>query len=320
MASIGISIGLSFSISLAAGAALEHWLGLSGIFWTTAVLALAGIGVLHVWVPNPARLVNHRDIEPVPTQFKNVFKNADIMRLVLSISLLHLLLTTSFFALPIALQDYAGLASEKQALTYLPILILAFISMVPFIIVAEKKRKMKPIFILAIVSLGLVQLSWASFTDSLFMVLFSLWLFFTAFNVLEASLPSLMSKLSPLENKGTAMGVYSTAQFIGAFLGGIIGGFLYSHFSLIAVFIFGAVITVIWLIFIFPMNPPKHFSTRIISIDSMNENQLNQLSEQLNAIEGVVETVFVIEEKVAYVKFSADEVDQAALDAFQQVS
>jgi MFS family permease len=320
MASIGISIGLSFSISLAAGAALEHWLGLSGIFWTTVVLALIGIGVLHIWVPTPARLVNHRDIEPVPTQFKNVFKNADIMRLVLSISLLHLLLTTSFFALPIALQDFAGLAAEKQALTYLPILILAFISMVPFIIVAEKKRKMKPIFILAIVSLGLVQLSWASFTDSLFMVLFSLWLFFTAFNVLEASLPSLMSKLSPLENKGTAMGVYSTAQFIGAFLGGIIGGFLYSHFSLIAVFIFGAAITVIWLFFIFPMNPPKHFSTRIISLGDVNAHQLKQLSEELNAIEGVVETVFVVEEKVAYVKFSADEIDQAALDAFQQVS
>jgi MFS family permease len=152
------------------------------------------------------------------------------------------------------------------------------------------------------------------------MVLFSLWLFFTAFNVLEASLPSLMSKLSPLENKGTAMGVYSTAQFIGAFLGGIIGGFLYSHFSLIAVFIFGAAITVIWLFFIFPMNPPKHFSTRIISLGDVNEHQLKQLSEELNAIDGVVETVFVVEEKVAYVKFSADEIDQAALDAFQQVS
>ncbi len=320
MASIGISIGLSFSVSLAAGAALESWLGLSGIFWATAVLALVGIAVLHLWVPTPVRLVSHRDIEPVPTQFKNVFKNADIMRMVISIMLLHLLLTTSFFALPIALQDFAGLAADKQALSYLPILILAFISMVPFIIIAEKKRKMKPVFIGAIIALGLVQLSWASFTSSLVIVLFSLWLFFTAFNILEASLPSLMSKLSPLENKGTAMGVYSSAQFIGAFLGGVIGGYLYSHFSLISVFIFAALVTVVWLLFIVPMRAPTHFSNRIISLPELTESNLQQFSNELNAITGVVETIIVLEEQVAYVKFSADEIDHAALDAFQQAT
>jgi len=320
MASIGISIGLSFSVSLAAGAALESWLGLSGIFWATAVLALVGIAVLHLWVPTPVRLVNHRDIEPVPTQFKNVFKNADIMRMVFSIMLLHMLLTTSFFALPMALHDFAGLATEKHALSYLPVLILAFISMVPFIIIAEKKRKMKPIFIGAIIMLGVAQLGWASFTSSLNMMLFSLWVFFTAFNILEASLPSLMSKLSPLENKGTAMGVYSSAQFIGAFLGGITGGYLYSQFSLIAVFIFGALVTLAWLLFILPMRPPTHFSNRILSLPDLSKNNLNQYSTELNAIQGVVETILVVEEQVAYVKFSADEIDLAELDAFQQAT
>jgi MFS family permease len=320
MASIGISIGLSFSISLAAGAALENWLGLTGIFWVTALLALVGIAVLHLWVPTPIRLVNHRDIEPIPAQFKNVFKNTDIMRMVISIMLLHMLLTTSFFALPMALHDFAGLAIEKHALSYLPILILAFICMVPFIIVAEKKRKMKPIFISAIIMLGAAQLLWASFTSSLTMLLFSLWIFFTAFNILEASLPSLMSKLSPLENKGTAMGVYSSAQFIGAFLGGVVGGYLYSHFSLTAVFIFGAFTTLIWLVFILPMRAPVHLSNRIITLPELNENNLQQLSIKLNAIQGVVDTIIVLEEKVAYVKFSADDVDLAALDAFQQAT
>jgi predicted MFS family arabinose efflux permease len=316
MASIGISIGLSFSIALASGAALENWLGLSGIFWATAVLSLAGIGVLHLWVPTPTRCVNHRDIEPAPKQFAKVFKNVDIMRMVFSIMILHCLLTTSFFALPIALQDYAGLARDKHALTYLPILIAAFISMVPFIIVAEKRRKMKPIFLGAILILAIAQFSWAIFPDSLTGLLIGLWLFFTAFNILEASLPSIMSKLSPLENKGTAMGIYSTAQFIGAFIGGTLGGLMYTHFSLSGVFIAGSVLTLIWLFVVFPMRPPRHLSTRILHLDHLTTTNANDCALQLNAIAGVVETIVVVEEQVAYVKFAPESINSEQLDAF----
>lgn len=317
MASIGISIGLSFSIALASGAALEHWIGLSGIFWATAVLSLVGIAVLHLWVPTPVRISSHRDLKPVPQQFMNVFRNADIMRMVISIMLLHSLLTISFFALPIALYEHAGLAKDQQALAYLPILILAFISMVPFIIIAEKYRKMKPVFIGAILALGIAELGWSQLSSSLTGMLFCLWLFFTAFNILEASLPSLMSKLSPLANKGTAMGVYSSAQFIGAFIGGASGGLIYSKLGLSGVFIAGAVITVIWLIVILPMRPPKHLSTRIIHLDSISKQNTAEIANKLNSINGVVETVIVVEEQVAYVKFSPDEIDSDALDAFQ---
>lgn len=316
MASIGISIGLSFSIALASGAALEHWIGLSGIFWATALLSLLGIAVLHWWVPTPTRCVNHRDLEPAPQQFIKVFKNADIMRMVFSIMLLHLLLTASFFALPIALQDYAGLEKSKHALAYLPILIVAFICMVPFILIAEKRHKMKPVFIGAIIILGIAQLGWALLSTSLIGLLFSLWLFFTAFNILEASLPSLMSKLSPLENKGTAMGIYSSAQFIGAFMGGALGGLMFSHFGLSAVFLTGAILTVFWLMFIVPMQPPRHFSTRIIHLDNVTSANAHEIIAKLNAITGVVEAIAVVEEQVAYVKISPEAVDTLALDAF----
>lgn len=316
MASIGISIGLSFSVALAAGAALEHWIGLSGIFWSTAVLALLGIAVLHLWVPTPTRLINHRDIEPAPKQFLNVFRNADIMRMVFSIMVLHCLLTISFFALPITLLEHAGLPKDQHALAYLPILILAFISMVPFIIIAEKYRKMKPVFLGAIAALAIAQFGWSLLSSSVAGMLFCLWLFFTAFNILEASLPSLMSKLSPLANKGTAMGVYSSAQFIGAFIGGAAGGLIFSKFDVSGVFIAGAVLTVIWLIVILPMNPPKHLSTRIIHLHEASTCDPNEIAQQLNNIAGVVDTIIVIEERVAYVKFSPDEIDSDALDAF----
>jgi predicted MFS family arabinose efflux permease len=317
MASIGISIGLSFSIALASGAALEHWIGLSGIFWATAALSLVGIAVLHLWVPTPTRISSHKDLQPVPQQFMTIFRKPDIMRMVISIMLLHGLLTISFYALPIALFEQAGLAKDQQALAYLPILILAFIAMVPLIIIAEKGRKMKPVFIGAIITLGIAELGWSQLGASLPAMLFCLWLFFTAFNLLEASLPSLMSKLSPLANKGTAMGMYSSAQFFGAFIGGTSGGFIYTHFGLNGVFIAGALITVLWLFIIVPMQPPKHLSTRIIQLDSISTQRVADIAAQLNAIKGVAEVVIVAEEQIAYVKFSPDEIDSDALDAFK---
>lgn len=316
MASIGISIGLSFSVALAAGAALEHWVGLSGIFWSTAVLSLVGIAILHLWVPTPTRLINHRDIEPVPTQFLNVLRNPEIMRMVFSIMILHCLLTISFFALPIALLEHAGLPKDQHAMAYLPVLVLAFVAMVPFIIIAEKYRKMKPIFLGAIATLAIAEFGWSQFSYSITGMLFCLWLFFTAFNILEASLPSLMSKLSPLANKGTAMGIYSTAQFIGAFIGGASGGLIFSKLGVSGVFIAGAVLSTIWLIVIFPMKPPKHLSTRIIQLHKVSTSNANDIARQLNDIPGVIETVIVVEEFVAYVKFSPDKIDNEALDAF----
>jgi MFS family permease len=147
--------------------------------------------------------------------------------------------------------------------------------------------------------------------------LISLWLFFTAFNILEASLPSLMSKLSPLANKGTAMGIYSTAQFIGAFIGGTSGGFIYSHFHLTGVFILGAILTLIWAALLLPMRPPKHLSSKIIHLDTVTNANANTINQQLMAIHGVVETIVVVEEHVAYVKYSADDIDHDALDAFK---
>lgn len=316
MASIGISIGLSFSIALATGAALEHWIGLSGIFWATALLAIIGLVVLHYWVPTPHRCVSHRDIEPVPKQFIKVLKNPQIMRMVISIMVLHLLLTTSFFALPLALQNGAGLDKSQHALIYLPILLVAFITMVPFIIIAEKKRKMKAVFIGAIATLGIAELGWALMPNSLVAILFSLWLFFTAFNILEASLPSLMSKLSPLENKGTAMGIYSSAQFIGAFIGGALGGSLYTSFGLEGIFGASAILIVFWLILILPMQAPRHFSSRIIHLNNSAMLNTDHVVEQLNAIKGVKETIVVLEEQVAYVKFSPEETDLSELEAF----
>lgn len=318
MASIGISIGVSFSIALAGGAALEHWVGLSGIFWITAILAVLGVIVLHAWVPTPRRLVSHRDLEPTPQQFSKVFRDPQIMRMVISIMLLQLVLTSSFFALPFAMHEEAGLQESQAAMAYLPVLLLAFIAMVPFIIIAEKRRKMKSIFLGSIATMGIAELGWAVLPDSLSLILFSLFLFFTAFNIMEASLPSMMSKLSPLENKGTAMGVYSTAQFVGAFLGGVLGGYIYGHFGLQGVFLVGAGLSVIWFLLILPMQAPRHLSSKIIHIESLSEVNADELVSRLHAVTGVVEAIVVVEEKVAYVKYSPEQINLDELASFGQ--
>lgn len=316
MAAIGISIGLSFSVALASGAALESLIGLNGLFWATAVMAILGMIVLRWWVPTPFRHKQHQDLKPAWAQIHQVLTNVSIMRLVVSILVLHLLLTLSFFALPIALQDFAGVAKADLAQTYLPILILAFITMVPFIILAEKQRKMKMVFIGAIGVLVFAQVGWALQPSSLTTLMICLWLFFTAFNILEASLPSMMSKLSPIKNKGTAMGVYSSAQFIGAFLGGILGGVIYSVGDISWIFWSAAIISATWLAIMLPMQAPKHFSNRIIPISALNANNADDFDKHLNAIRGVVETVIVVDEKVAYVKFLADDIDLHELEAF----
>ncbi|WP_041367129.1 MFS transporter [Methylophaga frappieri] len=317
MAAIGISIGLSFSIALASGAALENWLGLAGIFWATAVMAILGMIVLAWWVPNPYRLKIHQEMQPARAQLGSVLSNAPMMRVILSILFLHLLLTLSFFALPIALQDYAGIAKSDLAQTYLPVLLLAFVAMVPFILLAEKGRQMKPVMLGAIAVLALAQIGWATQPQSLILLLVCLWLFFTAFNVLEASLPSVMSKLSPLQSKGTAMGVYASAQFIGAFLGGVLGGLIYSYADIQGVFLLALSLCVVWLMMMWRMRPLVHYSHRIVPLPGLSATTAESYQHRLSAISGVVETVLVVEDQLAYVKFVADEIELNELESIR---
>ena len=315
MASIGISIGLSFSLALAVGAALANWFGLSGLFWLTAALALVGIVILHYWVPTPPSYRSHVDMKPVPQLIGAVLRQTELMRLCGSIFILHLLLTLSFYALPISLTEYAGLASGSHGWAYLPVLLLAFACMVPLIIIAEKGRKMKPVLLGAIASLALAEFGWSVFASSLAGTLFFLWLFFTAFNLLEASLPSLMSKLSPLANKGTAMGVYSTAQFLGAFSGGVLGGVLYQSWGVQGIFLAGGVITLLWVGFMFTMPPPVHLSSRVVPMPSLTKNNAATRSKQLQEIAGIVEVVVNTETGIAHIKYQPEQLDEAALSA-----
>lgn len=248
MAMIGMIIGLSFAAAMILGPLFDTWIHLSGIFWITALLAFLGIIIVWLGIPAPAKITFHSDAEPVPRLFKTILFDKNLLLLNLGICILHAILTASFVVIPIVLSQYLGMPQNRQWYLYLSIVTLAFLLMIPLIVLAEKHGKMRSIFRLTIAMLIAAQFIFLISLHAFIAVVVGLLLFFIAFNFLEASLPSLISKTAPQKNRGTAMGIYSTCQYLGIFIGGFAGGFIYAHINLSAVFIFCAALAIVWLI------------------------------------------------------------------------
>lgn len=255
MAFVGVTIGMSFTVALIAGPFFNIWVGVPGLFWITAALAISGILILLLVVPTPARSSIHSDAEPVPGMFGKVLRDPQLLRLDVGIFTLHLVLTALFLALPLTLRD-AGLPVEKHSWLYLPVMLLSMGLMVPFIIMAEKKSMMKQVFTGAIGLVGIALAGFYLLSSSVWGLGLMLLVFFVGFNLLEATLPSLISKLAPGAIRGTAMGVYSSAQFGGAFVGGLLGGWVHQQFGEPAVFLMGAGFVLIWLLLASGMRMP----------------------------------------------------------------
>ncbi|PLY16998.1 MAG: MFS transporter [Sedimenticola sp.] len=320
MAVIGISIGVAFAIALVLGPILNSLIGVKGIFWLTAVLAISGIYITIVLVPNPERSTFHRDAEPVPALFGRVLTNANLLRLDAGILILHMILTSVFIVVPFALRDAIGLTSDHHWMVYLPVLLLAMVMMIPFVVIAEKRRQMKPVFLAGVAALMLSLLGFSQFYQSLVGLSLMLFLFFTAFNLLEATLPSLIAKVAPADSKGTAMGVYSTSQFMGAFLGGVVGGWIYTHHDMPGVFLFAALAALVWLIIASGMAQPSYVSSHVLRVGAMDEAQASELRAALLDIAGVADAAVDEVEGMAYLKIDPQVIDLTKLDQFAEVS
>lgn len=315
MAMIGMTIGFSFMVALMVGPYLDSQVGVSGIFWFTAILAILGIVIVILVVPTPSTESVRRDAAPVPAMLRKTMVHHDLLRLDWGIFSLHLILTALFLAVPLMLRD-AGLPSSNHSMVYLPVLIFSILAMVPFIILAERKGMMKTIFLGAILLLAVAQLGIMNMSHSIWLLGIMLWLFFIAFNLLEATLPSLVSKTAPADGKGTAMGVYSTSQFLGAFLGGVLGGYIHQEYGLEAIFLFGAIVSLVWWLLALGMKKPGHFSSKLLNLGKLEQDEAARAAARLSAITGVVEAVVVADEGVAYLKVEKKRLDQNALDAF----
>ncbi len=245
MAVIGSSIGLMFSLSLVVAPLLYRSIGMSGLFYVMAALALTGIAVLQA-VPAPPAGSDLAQRGAQGGDLARVLADADLMRLNLGIFVLHAVQMAMFVVVPAWLVDRGRLALPDHWQVYLPVVLASFVGMVPIILQAERHGRMKAAFIGSIVLLALVQLGFAFQPAGLMPMALLLLLFFVGFNVLEATLPSLVSKLAPPEAKGTALGVYNTVQALGLFVGAGLGGWLVQHFGSVAVFGVGTVAFAAW--------------------------------------------------------------------------
>ncbi|MBO2562565.1 MFS transporter [Shewanella algae] len=301
MAIIGMCIGFSFALSLLVGPVVAQHLGLSGLFALTAGLALLGMLIVQLLVPNPVAHAPKGDTMAEPGKLKNMLKDPQLFRLDAGIFILHLVLTAVFVALPLDLVD-AGLAKEKHWMLYFPAFVGAFFLMVPLIIIGVKRNNTKGMFQFALLIMLASLLAMALFSHSLWVLALAIVAFFTGFNYLEASLPSLIAKFCPVGAKGSAMGVYSTSQFLGAFCGGLLGGGAYQIMGAAGVFSVAVVLLIIWLALTLGMKNPVLLKSYTLEAQVNGREQAQKMAAELSALQGVAEAIVVLEEKVAYLK------------------
>ena len=306
MATIGGTIGVAFAVSLVGGPLLNQWIGVPGIFVMTALLTLAAIAVVKFVVPEPVHSHYHSDASAAPAKLKGVLKNAQLLRLNFGIFALHAAQMAMFVVVPFAIVKSSGMHENQHWHIYLPVLIASFVLMVPAIIYAEKQAKMKLVFVSAIAMMLLAQLMFAASIEHFWGIVASLTLYFIAFNVLEASLPSIISKMAPAAAKGTAMGVYNTSQSLGVFVGGAFGGYLSHKLGFASVFIFCSIMMFLWLILAYSMQAPPALKTKMYSLDEasaeLTSEQAELLKSNLAKLVGVIEAVVLPQERTIILK------------------
>jgi len=314
MAAMGMSIGVSFIIAFSLGPILTKFLGLSGLFWITAIAGVLAIGLLVV-VPTPQRLLQQNPLG-FKVQLQSVLALPDLNRLHVSIFMLHLIMTAAFVMLPQMLIEYAHIPLAHQGWLYLPLLLLGAAMTIPGVIIAELKRRMRRVFIVsvALVAIAMVVLMFGQNRTGL---IIGIGLFFVAFNLLEALVPSWLAKGAPVASKATAMGINASSQFLGAFAGGVLGGQLLGYGNAMLSWGILSACALIWLFIACGLKSPPYLSSLSIRIPELphhpagRTSQLNDWAGCLLEIEGVEDLVILAEQHVVYLKVDKRKMNDA---------
>ena len=312
MAGIGIAIGSSMLFSIVLGPVLNGWIGVPGIFWLTGILALLAIAVLVLWVPNPTRGARGHE-SATRAQYATLLRDPQLARLNIGIFCLHMAVPAMFLVIPHLVVEHLGLVANEHWKVYLPVMIAGVVTMVPFLAMGNRPDRLRGVLALGIAVLLIAECMLALGHGSSLWLIAGLWIFFSGFNILEAMLPSLISRLAPARVKGAAMGIYSTAQFLGAGIGGVAGGFLYGHFGATGVFVFAAIGFALWLAAVATMPPVKFLATRTVRIGKCSAAEAKRLAHDLLAVVGVAEAVVLADEGVVYLKVDATVLDESTL-------
>lgn len=301
MAVIGMTIALSFAAAIVASPFLYGSIGMAAIFLFMVLASLLAIPILRYLVPNPIHSTFHADTETKLSTLRTIFKNRELWRLDFGILTLHASQMALFYVLPFELKDRFHLDIQAHTWVYLGAAVLSFVCMIPCIAIAESKDRLKAFFIGSVM---VIALSFALLAEPLQLVwvCLGLFLFLTAFNVLEASLPSLVSKIAPVSAKGSAMGVYATSQSLGIFLGAMVAGFLHGHFGLSAVYLCFALWALLWFLIALSMKNPPAVRTCLYGIGALSMDAAQKLTQELSRLTGVYEATILNEDGVAMLK------------------
>jgi predicted MFS family arabinose efflux permease len=314
MAGIGASIGMAFLLALMLAPPLQAWVGVDGIFWLTAALAVCVLPVLWWWTPNPVRGGRRGDVSFNLALFTRILRNAELLRLDIGIFTLHFALTALFVVVPLQLVDALGMPSAEHWRVYVPVLLASIAGMIPMLVLAHRRHLYRGMLAAAI---GLIILAEAMFgfnRGSLAVLVIALWLFFVGFNALEAMLPSLISRLAPAGAKGTVLGVYNTFEFLGIFAGGLVGGWLYGAFGGGAVFGLAAAAMAVWLLLVLSSPPPRLLGSMTLRVAGAPADRLpDGLLERLDGLPGVEDSTFIAEERAVYLKIDPGVFDSGRL-------
>ncbi|MDO6447570.1 MFS transporter [Colwellia sp. 1_MG-2023] len=308
MATIGMFIGLSFTLAMILGPVVAQAFGLSGLFWFTAALTIGAMLMIQFMVPFSVNKAPKGDNVALPNQIGKLIRDPQLFRLNIGVFTLHMALTACFVTLPKQFVA-AGLALENHWQLYLPTLLGSFFLMVPFMILAIKKQKEKQMFSSAVLLFSLALMSFWFIESSLTTLIILVMLFFTAFNYLEATMPSLLSRIAPAGVKGSVMGIYSSSQFMGAFTGGVLGGAIASQFGEQIIFLVMSCLGLLWFIAATGMKPLQKSKSYSFKTSIENEEQADIIAEKLINLPGVIEATLVHSEAVAYVKLDDKVVD-----------
>ncbi len=274
--------------------------------------------LLLLFVPTPMRVLRHNlDNQSIGDQLKEVLRIGDLNRLHIGIFALHLTMTAIFVIVPQQLADVLDLTVRQQGMVYLPLLFIGFGIAIPFIIIAEKKQKMRQVFLAALSLLVVAFACLALGSELSYVLLFGLGLYFIGFNLLEATIPSWISKKAPVANKATAMGINSSSQFLGAFFGGALGGMLLSQSAMLSWGLLGGVMAVA-LLLIFPISQPPYLTSTTLAIPKQTD--ISAWSQQVMAVNGVDEVVVMPKDGVAYLKLDKQKLTDNSRQLLSQLT
>ena len=314
MAIIGASIGLSFILSIMLGPVLMTAVGLSGIFIFIAVLGIAGLLLVRFLVPDPPAIELNRDVSVVVGQLRSMLKHPQLLRLDIGILVLHFLITATFVCVPLGFIE-RSIASEDHWLIYLTACLLSLFIVVPLVGFGESRLGVRLVMAISIIGLALSEFLIATVGDSWWLVVGSLVVFFGFLNVLESMLPSLVSRIAPAASRGSAMGVYSTSQFFGAFLGGIFGGWVQGAFGLTVAHILIGILCLGWLVVIRGMKEPQKLASFRAALPVDATLQGGALEARIRQLQGVAEVSLLESEQSIYLKINKKEFDEGQLHA-----